>query len=338
MGLALSVIFGLVPMFGFALFVSGLNRFEKEPKLLMGGAFIWGAVVAAGMAFVVNSYIGTSVYRVTGSSNASQLTTGSLVAPVVEESLKGIAILLIMLLFSQRFNSLMDGLVYAGITALGFAATENIYYIYNYGFLESGFKGLLYLVFVRVILVGWQHPFFTAFTGIGVGMARLSRSWTIRLGAPVLGWASAVLIHSLHNTLANLFTGLQWSVVGTILDWAGWLVMFGFIIWIIHREQVTVKKMLADELDCQILTPEQYRVATSVFGQSIARLAAISTGQYSATDRFYQLCGVLAHTKQLIRSLGETDQNLERIHALRIELLVLSPRVVSGDEPLASGA
>jgi hypothetical protein len=260
------------------------------------------------------------------------------VAPVVEESLKGIAILLVMLIFSQRFNSLMDGLVYAGITALGFAATENIYYIYNYGYLESGIRGLLYLVFVRVLLVGWQHPFFTAFTGIGVAMARLTRNFAVRLAAPILGWASAVMVHSVHNTLANFFTSLQWSVMGTILDWAGWLVMFGFIIWAIHREQVMVKQMLADELAGGILTPGQYRVATSVFGQSIARMAALSTGRYAATDRFYQFCGVLAHTKQVVKIFGGTDQDLGRIHALRIEILALGTQVVSGDEPLPSGA
>ena len=56
----------------------------------------------------------------------------------------------------------------------GFAATENTLYIYN-GFHQNGWSGLAFLVFVRVILVGWQHPFYTAFTGIGLAVARLNR-------------------------------------------------------------------------------------------------------------------------------------------------------------------
>jgi RsiW-degrading membrane proteinase PrsW (M82 family) len=321
-------------MLVYAAFVYSLNRFEKEPKLLMAATFLWGAIVAAGIAFTINSYIGTSVYRATGSSNASQVTTGALVAPVVEESLKGIAILLVMAFFSHRFNSFLDGMVYAGVVALGFAATENIYYIYNYGYVESGFHGVLYLAFVRVIVVGWQHPFFTAFTGIGVSIARLTRSLSIRLVSPVLGWISAVLIHSLHNTLANVLSGNHWSIIGTVLDWTGWILMAALIVWAIVREQAWVKHQLAGEVAAGILTPSQYRIASSPVGHTIACLAAISTGRYAATSRFYQACGMLAHTKQLVEVFGETGPSLDRIHSLRVELLALSPQAVRGDEPV----
>ncbi len=334
MGLGLSVVFGLAPMLIFAVFVYSLNRFEKEPKLLMAAAFLWGAVVAAGAAFTINSYIGTSVFRATGSTDASQLTTGSLVAPVVEESLKGVAVLLVMVFFSRRFNSLLDGMVYAGVTALGFAATENIYYIYSYGYLDGGIRGIAYLLFVRVILVGWQHPFFTAFTGIGVSIARLTRNIGLRLVSPVLGWASAVLIHSLHNTLASLFGDSRWSILGTALDWAGWLAMFAFILWTIAREQSWVRQQLAEECDTGILTPAQYRVACSPFGQTAARLAALSSGQYRLTNRFYQTCGLLAHTKQLVKILGESDDTNTRIQVYRQELFSLSPWAVSGSNEL----
>ena len=47
MGILASIFFGFVPMFLFAGFVYWIDRYEKEPKLLLGGVFIWGAVIAS---------------------------------------------------------------------------------------------------------------------------------------------------------------------------------------------------------------------------------------------------------------------------------------------------
>jgi len=116
------------------------DLFEKEPVLLLGAVFIWGAVVAAGSAFLINSILGLSVYVITGSEAATNLTTSALIAPIIEEILKGFAVFLVFLIFTHEFDSILDGIVYAGVTALGFAATENAYYIYTYGFLEVGWR------------------------------------------------------------------------------------------------------------------------------------------------------------------------------------------------------
>ena len=109
----------------------------------------------------------------------------------MEETLKGLAVLGVFLVFHSEFDSVLDGIIYAGVAALGFAATENTYYIYTYGFQEGGWSGLLSLAFIRVILVGWQHPFYTAFIGIGLAMARLNRNWLVKIIAPLLGLALA---------------------------------------------------------------------------------------------------------------------------------------------------
>ena len=52
MALAGAFFFGFVPMLLLAAFVNWLDRYEKEPILLLGGVFLWGAVVAAGSAFL----------------------------------------------------------------------------------------------------------------------------------------------------------------------------------------------------------------------------------------------------------------------------------------------
>ncbi|MBT3392279.1 MAG: PrsW family intramembrane metalloprotease [Chloroflexi bacterium] len=329
MGFILSLFFGFVPMLIFAGFLYWLDRYEKEPKLLVGGAFIWGAVVAAGVAFVVNTLLGIGVYLVTGSDAATELATGSLVAPPVEETLKGLAVLLVFLFFRREFDSVLDGIVYAGITALGFAATENSYYIYNYGFLEGGYEGLLWLVFVRVILVGWQHPFYTAFIGIGLAIARLNRRVWIQLLAVLGGWGIAIVAHSIHNTLASLLSGLGGLAVGTLLDWSGWFFMFLVILWAISRVQRRIRKYLLSEVEHGIISKTQYRTACSAWAQVPLRLKGLVSGRYRDTRRFYQLCAELAHKKFQLERFGNEEQNQQIIEKTRAELAALSPRALA---------
>ena len=191
----ISVFFGFVPMFFFAYLVYWTDRYEREPIILLGAVFFWGAIVAAGAAFVVNTTLGLGIYALTASEALTDLTTGTLIAPLVEESLKGFAVLIVFLVFRKEFDTILDGIVYASIAALGFAATENVYYIYNYGYAESGVSGLIWLVFVRVILVGWQHPFYTSFTGISLAIARLSKPTWVKVIVPFVGFALAIFTH-----------------------------------------------------------------------------------------------------------------------------------------------
>jgi protease PrsW len=329
MGLLVSIALGFSASFFFAYLVYWMDRYEKEPRILLGFAFFWGAVVAAGVAFLINSLLGAGIYVFTGSEMASELTTGTLIAPIVEETLKGLAVLLVFLIFYEEFDSILDGIVYAAITALGFAATENAFYIYHYGYAANGYSGLLALAFIRIILVGWQHPFYTAFLGIGLAVARLNPGLRIKLLALLAGWLAAVLTHSLHNTLAHLLPrGAGWAV-GTLVDWSGWLIMLIFILYIIGRERAMVTTYVREEVELGIITPLQYRTACSAWSQSAARTGSFFRGNYAATRRFYQVCGEISHKKHQLANLGDERGNTRTIETLREELRSLSAQAAA---------
>jgi RsiW-degrading membrane proteinase PrsW (M82 family) len=327
MGLFLSIFFGFMPMLVYAWFVYWLDRYEKEPVHLIGIVFVWGAVVAAGAAYFINTILGIGVYLFTESERLAELTTGSLVAPVVEESLKGLAVLGIFLLYRIEFDSVLDGIIYAGITALGFAATENSYYIYQHGYLADGYSGLFRLVLIRVILVGWQHPFYTAFIGISIALARIYRQGWIRLLAPLAGWLIAVFLHSFHNTLASFLNGAASLLLGAIVDWTGWLFMFCTILIAITQEQRTISTQLVEEVQLGHLDQEQYQTACSALRQSRARLMALFTGKFRMVNRFYQITAELAHKKHQLQQIGDERGNLAIIQKLRGELISLAPAV-----------
>ena len=128
MGLIVSGFIGFATALLMAYVLYWLDRYEKEPLLLLGGVFLWGAVIAAGSAFIINTFLGLGIFVITNSSIASDIATGSIVAPLVEETLKGLAVLAVFLVFRREFDSVLDGIIYAGVAALGFAATENTYY------------------------------------------------------------------------------------------------------------------------------------------------------------------------------------------------------------------
>lgn len=323
--LCLSIFFGVVPMVVYSLGVRWFDRYEKEPWLLLIATFIWGVIIAAGVAFVVNTALGIGFFLVTGDERATDLFTGVLIAPFVEESIKGLAVLAVFLLFRREFDSLLDGILYASMVGFGFAATENVYYIFNYGYLEGGLGGLLFLVFIRVILVGFQHAFYTSFTGIGLATARLNRNRLVKTGAPLVGYGAAMFTHATHNLLSSVGGGLT-CLVGTIFNWMGVLGMLAFIIYLVWRESRIVARYLRDEVASGLLTEEDYRVACSTFGQMAARWGALGQGlgHWRHTRRFLNLCGELAFKKYHLDRLGEERGNTARIERLRQELIRLS--------------
>ncbi|HEY3311053.1 MAG TPA: PrsW family intramembrane metalloprotease [Anaerolineales bacterium] len=315
-----AIFFGFVPMFFFAYLLYWLDRYEKEPLPLLVGVFAWGLVVAAGGAFILNTLFGMTIFSLTGSESASNFATSSISAPFVEESLKGMAVLLVFLIFRREFDSLLDGIVYAGVTALGFAATENVLYIWR-GFEANGWDGFFQLVLIRVILVGWQHPFYTAFTGIGLAIARMNRSWTVKVIAPLTGFGLAMFTHSFHNTLADIpFFGEMTCVVGSFLDWFGVMFMFLVILWATARERRKLVIHLEEEVQLDLISPAQYRTACSAWSQALARLKSLFGGHFHTTNRFYQVCGELAHKKQQLFTLGEEQGNSAIIQQYRLEL------------------
>jgi RsiW-degrading membrane proteinase PrsW (M82 family) len=323
MALLGAIFFGFVPMFLFAAFVNWLDRYEKEPKILLGAAFFWGVVIAGGGAYVLNTAFGIGIYTLTGSEGAAEFGTTSIVAPIIEEGLKGLAVLVVFLLFRKEFDSILDGIVYAAITAMGFAAIENVLYIYRNGFQESGWEGFWTLVVIRVMLVGWMHPFFTSFTGIGLALSRLSRNPLVKILAIPAGYTVAVFAHAFHNTFSGLLGGWSGFLAGTFIDYLGYALMLIFIIWVVVNERNLLKRHLREEVEKGYMSRRQYQTAISFF-QTNAHLSALTSGSFMKTARFYQVCGELAHKKEQLIKLDERA-NTRIIEQLRSELLALAP-------------
>lgn len=322
--LLLSIFFGFIPMMVNAAWVFWLDRYEQEPKRLLGLVFVWGAVVAAFGALIFNSLWEASLFSLTNSQRLSSLSTYLISAPLIEEFLKGLAVLIIFLYYRHEFDSILDGIVYASVAALGFAATENTFYIYEKGYLGNGYSGLFTLILLRVIVVGWQHPFYTAFTGIGFALSRLARTGFWRVIAPLLGFSAAVFTHSLHNLFSSVYPSLLLCLLGSMVDWSGWIAMFAFVIYTVYRERRLLEYYLKEEIELGTLSETQFYKTISFTRRLVDPLLGAFNGKYALVNRFYQLSGELAHKKAQSAQFKDDIDYQKWINRYRAELSKIS--------------
>ncbi|HUY46178.1 MAG TPA: PrsW family intramembrane metalloprotease [Streptosporangiaceae bacterium] len=177
-----------------------LDRLEPEPRVNLVLAFAWGAGVAALLAAVINTVGLLFITQPALGSSTGDYVSATFGAPVVEETLKGLILIILLWRRRQELDGPTDGIIYAAMVGLGFAMMENIgYYISALVRPEMGGVKLLGVTFVlRGVLSPLAHPIFTSMTGLGVAYAATHRQ--ARWAVPA-GLLAAMLLHGLWNGL-----------------------------------------------------------------------------------------------------------------------------------------
>ena len=178
----IGIVFGLVPLVIVLPVLAWLDRVEPEPPASRVHAVLWGGMVAGFISGVVNTIVALGA----GEDWAAVVS-----APLIEEATKGLGIY--WALRRHEVDGVMDGVVYAGWVALGFAVVEDILY-----FADAVEQDALLQVFVvRAILTPFAHPLFTAWTGLAIGLAVARRQSVLANAA--WGYGLAVACHGAWN-------------------------------------------------------------------------------------------------------------------------------------------
>jgi RsiW-degrading membrane proteinase PrsW (M82 family) len=190
-----------------------LDLYEREPLSLVIGATLWGGVAATTLAGYANDGWGLVVARVGGPAFAARWTA-ALTAPLVEETLKGLGVVLIYLIAPGEIDDMMDGFVYGAVCGLGFAVVEDVFYFM--GVFGGRPSGVLKGFFVRVVASGlYSHVLYTGLVGMGIGyfVSRRTQRPLGRRVAVVAGLSAvAVSAHFLWDSpLLDLFPAHPWS-------------------------------------------------------------------------------------------------------------------------------
>jgi len=182
-----------------------LDRHEREPLWLVVAAMAWGAMVATSLSMPFNELAAAVGVSLTGDAVAGQVLAASFSAPWVEEVSKGLALWAIYVVVRRELDDVLDGVIYGALVGLGFAWFENILYYLRAGEAD-GLVGMVGLSVVRGVLHGAAgHATFTGLTGLGFGIARMSRGAWWRALPPLVGLALAILAHFAWNTFAGVF-------------------------------------------------------------------------------------------------------------------------------------
>lgn len=288
-----------------------LDRWEPEPPRLLVLAFLWGASVAVVLAVALEHLLETLV---SAGRQQTSFFTAAVGAPVIEEATKGLFLLLMMTGHRRReLNTLTDCLVYAGITAAGFAWLENIFYIAG---AETPAASVA-IAGLRLVLSPFAHPLFTTMFGIGVHFALQQRNPLGKAACLLTGYAAAVLLHGMWNGSALLGAG---TYLGVYVLWM--MPIFALSVTLAvasrRREQRIVAEKLPGMVGAGLITPAEATWLGSFPARKLAVQTALRYGGKhagSAVKKFASRVVELAYVRDRIdRGFGD-----DRVFAMQHE-------------------
>jgi RsiW-degrading membrane proteinase PrsW (M82 family) len=176
----------IAPVAVVILYIYFKDKYEKEPIKIVAISFLLGATVSIILTFTLG-YIASSLVPLTDVKSISQqFIKAFFTVALVEEFSKYI----IVRFYAQKkneFNEPFDGIVYAVMVSMGFAALENILYTYQYGFGVG---------VTRAFTAVPAHATFGVIMGYFMGKAKFSNN-SIKLN--LLGLLFATLFHGSYD-------------------------------------------------------------------------------------------------------------------------------------------
>jgi RsiW-degrading membrane proteinase PrsW (M82 family) len=232
-GLAIGLTAAILPVPLLASAFAWLDRYEPEPVKYLIFCFAWGAAVATAVALAVN----TGASWLFDRFGLPDALVAVLVAPFIEESMKALGPMLLFWRRRAEWSGITDGIVYCGLSALGFAMVENVLYLGGHGYAAgaeqygpaTGLTNVFLIFIVRILFTGFAHPLFTSMTGIGLGIAARSADRHVRWLAPIGGLLLAMILHGTFNLLPTLSAATGQTLI-MLYGYLGFMVPFFFAV------------------------------------------------------------------------------------------------------------
>jgi len=277
-----------------ALVIYRLDLFEREPKLMLAAALVWGGVVATSLATYANEAWLSVVGKLTSPDFAAQWGA-AIVGPGVEETLKLMGVVTLFLIASSEFDGALDGFVYGAMVGLGFTVVEDVSYFINAAASVPGAVDqsgpVLDTFLIRVVAGGlYGHVLFAGLTGMGFAylVTQRAASMSRRVAVAVLCIAAGLSAHAVWNSPwmdSVLWTSGgaspsidQWIEYGA-LKGLPFLILLGVLVTLASRnEERNFRAIVAGEPDPTVVTESEIRSLGSLWSRWSARAAAGRVG------------------------------------------------------------
>lgn len=182
MTLAISAI---LPVFLIIFYVYLKDKYQREPKRLLLLHFVLGAIISIIISTVLYTVIGTLV-EFDKNSIVQQFVYAFFVVALIEEFSKYVIVRFVAQT-NKQFDEPFDGIMYAVMVSMGFAATENILYVINGG---------IGVAIVRAFTAVPAHATFAILMGFFMGKAKFSKN---RMWLNLTGLFLAIIFHGTYD-------------------------------------------------------------------------------------------------------------------------------------------
>ena len=194
------LIAAITPVFIVIIYIYIKDKYEKESKWLLFFNFLLGAILSILISTILYEIHGLFFQKADKFVVIDQFIKAFFVVALIEEFSKYV----IVRYYSQPkkgFNEPFDGIVYAVMVSMGFAAVENILYV---------FKGGLDVALIRAITAIPAHATFGVIMGYFMGLAKFSnqkRKWNL------IGLLLAILAHGTYDffLFINFIPGISFG-------------------------------------------------------------------------------------------------------------------------------
>jgi protease PrsW len=229
----------IFPMLIYLFLIWRFDRYDREPIPLILRNYLWGALGA-----IIFSILGSDLLFAAFSLFINDIELMSniqvvLIAPLVEESTKGI--FLILTLSHKKFDNITDGIIYGGAIGLGFGMTENFLYFITFG---DNLQSWIMLVVIRTLFSAVMHGVSTAAFGAFLGYAKF-RNMSFKIMAAIAGLSVAVFIHFLWNITISY---QETAAIGFIFLGASVIVLFIVFSFSVSGEKNIIYNELSEEV------------------------------------------------------------------------------------------
>ncbi len=328
-----------------------LDRRERESPIAVMTAILWGGLIATGLSAPLNTLIIQSLGNWISTTPAIQDRLGAeaafligapLAGPIVEETLKGLGILALLLLLRAEFDNMRDGFIYGALVGLGFTCLESALHLaQNYA--AFGFAPWGLQLGGRYSLFGMSgHVLFSGILGLFLGLAlQTSRTW-VRIAAPLLGWLLAMAAHAFYNVLPLVLTlvlgnegdrseigpppnpsFIEAFVQRSVMDLIVFLPFLVLLLLLLWRSGVWERNIIRAELRDEVgpwVTPEEYE---RIQRDGIFQSRRISNTHRRLSEALVNAQNELAFRKYHVRQRGENPDHDALVESWREEIASL---------------
>ncbi|MBE9489872.1 MAG: PrsW family intramembrane metalloprotease [Bacteroidetes bacterium] len=162
------------------------DKYEKESKRILAYTFLLGAIVSIFITTLLYLFFDLFLPIPDDFSVWQQFLKAFFIVALIEEFSKYI----IVKYYNQPrkgFNEPFDGIIYAVMVSMGFAAVENLFYV---------FEGGMEVALIRAVTAIPAHATFGIIMGYFMGKAKFSKH---RMKWNLIGLSCAILFHGAYD-------------------------------------------------------------------------------------------------------------------------------------------